>query len=57
MVRRAEALGVRAHLVGDRDAGVEPRLVVLGVLALQQASDLVQLADVGAAIASRAPAC
>ena len=57
MVRRAEALGVAAHLVGDRDAGVEPGLVVLGALALEQAPDLVQLADVGAAIARRAPAC
>jgi hypothetical protein len=51
MVRRAETLGVRAHLVRDGDAGVEPSLVVLGVLALQQASDLVQFADIGAAIA------
>src|SRR6266704_765922 len=48
MSRRGEALGTGAHLVGDRDAGVEPSLVVLGVLVRQRASDLVQLADVGA---------
>src|SRR5438552_18470298 len=51
MSRRGEALGTGAHLVGDRDAGVEPGLVVLGVLVRQRASDLVQLADVGAAVA------
>src|SRR5262245_12692234 len=54
VARRAEALAVRAHLVGDRHAGVEPGLVVVARLALEQASDLVQLADVGAAIAAAA---
>jgi hypothetical protein len=49
-----EALGVAAHLAGDLDAGLEPGLVVLGALAFQQASDLVQLADVGAAVGAAA---
>src|SRR6266702_3775047 len=51
MSRRGEALGTGAYLVGDRDAGVEPSLVVLGVLVRERASDLVQLANVGAAVA------
>jgi hypothetical protein len=51
MSRRGEALGAPAHLVGDRDTRVEPGLIVLGVLACERASDLVQLADVGAAVA------
>src|SRR5262247_393066 len=54
MARCGEALGVAAYLVGDLDAGVEPGLVVLGVFAGEQASDLVQLADVGAAVAGAA---
>src|SRR5499427_11051341 len=49
-----EALGVAAHFVGDRNAGVEPSLVVLGGFARERPSDLVQLADVGAAIARAA---
>ncbi len=54
MARLREALGVGAHLAGDRDTGVEPGLVVLGLLALEQAPDLVQLADIGAAVAAAA---
>ena len=42
-----------AHLVGDAQAGLEPGLVVLGALAFQQPADLVQLADVGAAVGPR----
>ena len=54
MARCAEALAVGAHLVGHLNEGVEPGLVILGALAREQTSDLVQLADVGAAIASAA---
>src|SRR6516165_758324 len=45
-----EAVGVAAHFVGDLDAGVEPGCVVLGVFARERPSDLVQLANVGAAV-------
>src|SRR6516165_2073569 len=54
MAGRGEALGVAAHFVGDVDAGVEPSLVVLRAFACERPSDLVQLADVGAAVARAA---
>src|SRR5262249_36070266 len=54
MARRGEALGVAAHFVGDRNAGVEPSLVVLRAFARERPSDLVQFADVGAAVARAA---
>src|SRR5215469_8530190 len=50
MVRCGEALGVAAHLVGDLNASVEPGFVVLGGFARERPPDLVQLADVDAAV-------
>src|SRR5262245_54784467 len=41
MAGRGEALGVAAHFVGDRNAGVEPSLVVLRAFARERPSDLV----------------
>ena len=49
-----EFLRVRTHPFGDFHAGVEPRLVVLRGLSLQQRADLVQLANIGAAVRPRA---
>ena len=42
MALGAKLLGVAAHDVGDPVAGVEPSLVVLGPLSLQQAADVMQ---------------
>ena len=54
MPRGAEFFGVAAHRVGDLNAGVEPRLVVVVAFAFEQAADPVQLADVDAAERRRA---
>ena len=50
----AKFLGVAAHGVGDRCAGVKPRLVVVAALAFEHAADLVQFAHVDAAERRRA---
>ena len=54
VARFFEPLRMSAHAVGDRDAGVEPRLVVVGRLVLQHAADLVELADFGGAVGGQA---
>ena len=48
-----ELLRVGAHAVGDLHAGVEPRVVVLRILALEHGPDLVQLADFRSPVGDR----
>jgi hypothetical protein len=49
MALGAKFLRVAAHRIGDLDAGIKPRLVIVAGFAFEQPADGMQLADVDAA--------